>query len=94
MPELMHCGLGFNPAIKSYGLYDMEFLKRDILPNVTTLVVPSSIQLPQAVIDDWHRQGKRFIAEVGFNARCQDAPTSKSRTGPAFSTRSRFSTAS
>src|SRR5262249_22328705 len=23
IPELMHCGLGFDPAIKSYGLYDM-----------------------------------------------------------------------
>ena len=37
IPELIHCGLGFNSAIKSYGLYDMEFLKKDILPNVTTL---------------------------------------------------------
>ena len=31
VPELIHCGLGFNPEIKSYGLYDMEFLKTDIL---------------------------------------------------------------
>src|ERR1051326_5946082 len=28
IPELIHCGLGFNPEIKSYGLYDMEFLKQ------------------------------------------------------------------
>src|SRR5579872_1208856 len=28
IPELIHCGLGFNPQIKSYGLYDMDFLKR------------------------------------------------------------------
>ena len=34
IPELIHCGLGFDPQIKSYGLYDMEFLKNDILPNV------------------------------------------------------------
>ena len=40
IPELMHCGLGFDPAIKSYGKYDVEFLKQDILPNVTTLIVP------------------------------------------------------
>jgi hypothetical protein len=31
IPELIHCGLGFNPEIKSYGLYDMDFLKADIL---------------------------------------------------------------
>ena len=69
IPELIHCGLGFNPEIKSYGVYDMEFLKKDILPNVTTLIVPAAIQLSQAVIDDWHQQGKRFVAEVGINSQ-------------------------
>lgn len=73
VPELMHCGLGFNPQIKSYGLYDLAFLKRDILPNVTTLIVPSNIKLPETVIDDWHGQGKRFIAEVGVNSQATTA---------------------
>src|SRR5262249_6467269 len=50
IPELMHCGLGFDPAIKSYGKYDLGFLKKDILPNVTTLIVPPGIKLEQAVI--------------------------------------------
>ena len=68
IPELMHCGLGFNSSIKSYPTYDMEFLKKDILPNVNILLVPHNIQLPQPVIDDWHRQGKWFVAEVGKNA--------------------------
>src|SRR5438445_511083 len=67
IPELMHCGLGFNSSIKSYPTYDMEFLKKDILPNVNILLVPHNIQLPQPVIDDWHRQGKWFVAEVGKN---------------------------
>jgi hypothetical protein len=73
IPELLHCGLGFDPAIRSYGHYDMEFLRKDILPNVTTLIVPSNIKLGQAVIDDWHRQGKRFVAEVGINAQAGTA---------------------
>src|SRR5207249_8399693 len=73
IPELIHCGLGFNPEIKSYGLYDMDFLKADILPNVTTLIVPNSIKLSESVIDDWHRQGKRFVAEVGINSQGQTA---------------------
>jgi hypothetical protein len=73
IPELIHCGLGFNPAIKSYGKYDFAFLKKDILPNVTTLVVPHNIELEQAVIDDWRRQGKRFIAAVGINAQAKTA---------------------
>ena len=73
IPELMHCGLGFNPQIKSYGLYDMDFLKRDILPNVTTLIVPNNIKLSDSVIEDWHRQGKRFVAEVGINSQAKTA---------------------
>jgi hypothetical protein len=71
IPELIHCGLGFDPAIKSYGKYDLPFLERDILPNVTTLIVPHNIQLDPAVIDDWRRQGKRFIAAVGINSQAK-----------------------
>ena len=44
----MHCGLGFNSEIKAYGLYDWDFLKHDILPNVTTLIVPNSLKLSDA----------------------------------------------
>jgi hypothetical protein len=73
IPELIHCGLGFDPAIRSYGRYDLDFLKHDILPNVTTLIVPHNIKQPQSVIDDWHRQGKRFVAEVGIDGRARTA---------------------
>ena len=72
-PELIHCGLGFDPAIKSYGHYDLNFLKKDILPNVTTLVIPQNIQLSNSVIDDWHGQGKRFVAEAGINSEGKTA---------------------
>lgn len=73
IPELIHCGLGFHPEIKAYGLYDMDFLKKDILPNITTLIVPSNIQLAQSVIEDWHRQGKRFVAEAGIHGEAKTA---------------------
>jgi hypothetical protein len=43
------------------------------LPNVTTLIVSNSFQLPQSVLDDWHRQGKRFVAEVGINGQVKTA---------------------
>ncbi|MBI3854041.1 MAG: hypothetical protein HY298_27765 [Verrucomicrobia bacterium] len=69
IPELIHCGLGFNPAIKSYGLYDMKFLKRDVLPNVTTLIIPSGLKLAPSEVDDWHRQGKRFVAQTGIHSQ-------------------------
>lgn len=73
IPELIHCGLGYNPEIKSYGVYDLEFLKAELLPNITTLIVPSNIKLADAAIEDWHRQGKRFIAEVGIDAQSKTA---------------------
>ncbi len=73
IPELMHCGLGFDPAIKSYGKYDLPFLEKDILPNVTTLIVRPRAELSQSFIDDWHRQGKRFVAAVGINFQAKTA---------------------
>ena len=73
IPELIHCGLGYNPQIKSYGVYDMDFLKRDVLPNVTTLIVPPNITLSNSVIEDWHSQGKKFIAEVGIDPQAKTA---------------------
>jgi hypothetical protein len=73
IPELMHCGLGFDPQIKSYGRYDLDFLKRDILPNVTALIVPHNIKLSDSVIEEWHRQGKRFVGEVGIDSQAKTA---------------------
>ena len=43
IPELVQCGLNTS-SIKSYGPFDMEFLKKDVLPNVTTLIVLSRHQ--------------------------------------------------
>ncbi len=73
IPELMHCGLGFDPQIKSYSHYDMDFLKRDILPNITTLIVPNNLKPSDSVVADWHRQGKHFVAEVGINSAAKTA---------------------
>ncbi len=70
IPELIDCGL-FDPAIKAFGRYDMDFLAKDVLPNITTLEVPSNIHLPEATIEKWHRQGKRFILQVGINHQAQ-----------------------
>src|SRR5262245_37817449 len=66
IPELVQCGLN-SSSIKSYGPFDLAFLKKDVLPNVTTLIVSPGIKLSQPVIDDWHRQGKEFLGEVGLN---------------------------
>lgn len=73
IPELMHSGLGFDPQIKSYGKYDLEFLKKDILPNITTLIVPSNLQPGESAVQARHSQGKKFVAEVGINSQAKSA---------------------
>jgi hypothetical protein len=55
IPELMFSGLGYNPHIKSFGTYDMAFLQRDVLPNITTMIIPSGLKLDDSVINGWHR---------------------------------------
>jgi hypothetical protein len=69
IPELIHSGLGFPSAIKHHGDYGLEFLKKDVLPNVNVLVVPASFAPGAAEIASWHGQGKRFIAEVGIDSK-------------------------
>lgn len=66
IPELIHCGLNFS-SIKSYGPFDLMFLEKDVLPNVTSLIVSAGIQLPSSVTEDWHKQGRRWIGEVSLN---------------------------
>ena len=73
IPELLYSGLGYNPQIKSFGTYDMAFLQRDVLPNITTLIIPASLKLDDSTINGWHRQGKRFLAETGLNAAAKTA---------------------
>jgi hypothetical protein len=73
IPELMYSGLGFNPQIKSFGPYDMAFLQRDVLPNITTLIIPSGLKLDETEINSWHRRGKRFLAETGVNSAARTA---------------------
>ncbi len=73
IPELIQSGLGFDPAIKAFGHYDMDFSRKDVLPNITTFFVPASLKLPQPVVDDWHRQGKRFIVEFGIDPKSKTA---------------------
>ncbi len=73
IPELMYSGLGFNPQIKSFGTYDLAFLQRDILPNITTLIIPDGLKLEDSVINGWHRQGKWFLAETGLSDTAKTA---------------------
>lgn len=69
IPELIHCGLGFDSQIKGYGHYDLGFLKSDVLPNVTTMIVPNNLKMDDSFVEDWHAQGKRLIGEIGLDGQ-------------------------
>ncbi len=73
IPELFHSGLGWEPTIRAYGPYDLNFLRKDVLPNLTTMAIPSSLKPAPAIIDAWHRQGKRWVAEVGISPDAKSA---------------------
>ncbi len=70
--ELIGCGL-LDPAIKGYGHYDLAFLQRDVLPNITTLIVPVQPNLSPEAIADWHRQGKKLVVETGVSGQATNA---------------------
>lgn len=82
IPELIPCGLGFNPEIKSYGLYDLDFLKADVLPNVTTLIVPNNLNHQEiigtnfirTIVDGNHRVAlERCLHEMSSEQGSKDA---------------------
>ena len=73
IPELIHSGLGFDPAIKSFGHYDMEFSQTGRPAERHDVDRAAHLKLPQSVVDDWHRQGKRFIVEFGIDAKAKTA---------------------
>jgi len=61
MPELIYCQYGYGPKVSEYGPYDREFLEKNILKNVNTMIVGAADQLPESVTESWKRQGKKWI---------------------------------
>jgi len=61
IPMLQHAFYGANPHIHPYGPYDWEFLARDVLPNVNTMVS----RQPGPELEQWKRSGRNWISIVG-----------------------------
>lgn len=69
IPELVHSGLGYDPQIKAYGSYDLSFLRAEISPNITTLIMPNNFKPDDSFVESWHAQGKRLIGEIGLDGQ-------------------------
>ncbi len=63
IPELIFCKFQYDPYIRPHGPYDWEFLKRHILPHINC-IVGSGDEKHQPFVEEWKKQGKRWIVEV------------------------------
>jgi len=62
IPELVYATYPSNPVVPGYGTYSWEFLQKDVLPNVTTIVgLPPDVELSR--VREWRTRGRRWIAE-------------------------------
>ncbi len=59
IPEIQYVYFPRNPKIKAHGPYDWEFLSRDVLPNVATLV--TSTNSPPH-LERWKSMGRKWIS--------------------------------
>ncbi len=74
IPEIAYCKFQYNPHVTEYGLYDWDFLSGYILPNINTIVGNGAPE-HKTHIEDWKKQGKKWIIECGVpsrNARGED----------------------
>ncbi len=62
IPMLQHAFYGANPHIHPYGPYDWEFLAKDVLPNVNTMISHQ----PGPELEQWKRSGRKWISIIGL----------------------------
>jgi len=60
IPMLQHAFYGANPHIAPYGPYDWDFLRKNILPNVNTMISIASADPPE--LKEWKAGGRNWIS--------------------------------
>ena len=61
VPMLQYAFYDKDPHIAPYGPYDWEFLRKDVLPNVNTLV-----GRPGPELEAWKQSGRKWISIIGL----------------------------
>lgn len=64
IPELIYCRFPTTPHVREFGPYDRDFLERDVLCNVNTIVGSRQPQVTPFV-RQWKEQGKKWLVECG-----------------------------
>lgn len=69
VPEIIYASYRYDPRIgKEFGVFDWEFLKRHVLPNINTINGPHGLP-PQVVAEqaaEWHSRGGRCVQDTGL----------------------------
>jgi hypothetical protein len=64
IPELIFCKFGAGVHVTEYGPYDWDFLAKDVIPNVNTMV-GGGAQADRPYIERWKSWGRRWLIECG-----------------------------
>lgn len=75
IPELVYCRFGAGQHIPEFGVYDVKFLSNDVLPNVNTMV-GGGAESERSYLDQWKREGRRWIVECGVPGLTSREPVS------------------
>jgi len=63
IPILQHAFYGADPHVHPYGPYDWQFLAKDVLPNVNTMISSGSAEPPE--LRAWKKSGRSWIGIIG-----------------------------
>jgi hypothetical protein len=72
IPALQHAFYHTTPHIGAYGVYDWQFLSKDVLPNVNVMISAGRPD-PQHV-REWRAGGRQWISIIGVPAVKADQP--------------------
>jgi len=65
VPELQHAFYGADSRLRPYGPYDWDFLKKDVLPNVNTMLAGLEHYRRGDAFDrlkEWKRMGRKWVS--------------------------------
>lgn len=74
VPELLFTKYGYNPHIAEYGPYDWQFLRTYVHPHVNA-IIGSGAAGHRPEIEEWKRQGGKWIIERGLQWGATDTVT-------------------
>jgi hypothetical protein len=73
VPETIYCQFPQNPHVSEYGTYDWEFLQKHVLHSTNTIVSSDSPNY-KPYVEEWKKQGRRWITACGVPGLSSDAP--------------------